>query len=161
LEILGHTIEPEADARTIFKKKRVVKPIVYDQPFSHTIDDGVLIVLPGQLPPGLNEIKRMNKKYEYPRVKKSWMWLIFAALQKNHRSFERARIEMTCYRIGADRMDRDNTEASFKIPGDALRDLHIIPDDNQHTIQTEIKNIKVLPSQRHLIRTEMRVMEWK
>jgi hypothetical protein len=156
LEVLGRTLEPVQQVATKPRLKK--EPVVYGQPYSQAVDGGVVVVLPGVLPPGLNQIKHMDP-FEYNRVKKSWMWLIKAATLKNQLSFQRADIAMTVYRIG--RMDKDNTEASFKIPGDALRDLHVIRNDDTQSIRTDIKNVLVKPSQRHEIKTEIKIVEWK
>lgn len=124
---------------------------------AHLPDYGVLIVVPGMVLPGLNEMLRMGP-WKYKRAKELWYYLVMSALGRHRPRYERARIATTVYRLG--RMDEDNKQASFKIMGDVLRDLQVIPDDKPKYIKTHIENVHLPRKQRGEVRTEVRIERW-
>ena len=108
----------------------------YADPSHEHIDGGFVLTIPGEVPPGLNELRKLwsdPSHKEYREMRDAWVLWLKAALGSHRPSYMRARIEMTMYRLGS--MDRDNLEASFKIIGDALQIAGVIPDDDTTTIE--------------------------
>lgn len=131
------------------------KKIVYASPSSERIEGGYRLIIPGELPPGMN---RMNKMHwsDVHRTKRDWRFLLLKAFGCKRPSFKRARIAMTLYQLG--RMDRDNLESTFKVIGDALQAAEIIPGDDQLTIERPpVQSVHV--SSRSMIKTVIEITE--
>lgn len=125
-------------------RARVSKRVDLDAP-SHAHEAGtgaIVLTIPGYVPPGMNTLLRMHWAM-YQRTKQDWYYLIMAALGRQHRniSYKKARVEMTMYRLG--NMDRDNTESCFKLVGDSIKLLGIVPDDRPEYIETSVKAARV------------------
>lgn len=125
------------------------------QPYRKVTDEGLLLVIPGEVPPGMNVTFKMHWA-ERNRTKDYWKLLIRAAVGRDIPNYQHAEIKMTMYRM--QEMDNDNKQSCFKFIGDALRDLKVIPDDKPKYIKTKIEIVKV----RHMVdkKTEILLKAW-
>jgi hypothetical protein len=91
-----------------------------------------------ELPPGLNNIKKMHWAV-YGRERDRWALLVREAIGRNNQGFTgRVSIEYHAYRVQL--MDKDNHHGSFKLVGDALVKLGIIRDDSPRIIDEELSH---------------------
>lgn len=96
-----------------------------------------------ELPPGLNKIKDLAYNEEYGEERDRWHLLVRKAIGRNLVSFPgRVSIDYTRRSVGC--MDVDNREASFKLIGDALKNLHVIKDDSPEYIDEKLSHYNII-----------------
>lgn len=92
-----------------------------------------------ELPPGINQIRKLEHDHMYGRERDRWQLLVRQAIGRQLCSFPgRVSIDYTAYRLQL--ADKDNNAGSFKLVGDALVKLCIIRDDGPMVVDEAKSN---------------------
>jgi hypothetical protein len=73
-----------------------------------------------ELPPTVNELKRMNK-YAYAKIRNYWTWVLISEVSKNPPPHPLDRYKLTLIRCSSVEPDYDGLVGSFKVVVDSMQ----------------------------------------